>query len=44
MLLARVKLLTTLLVPPKAYREILEKQANYGDAVGILRRHTRTQP
>jgi hypothetical protein len=39
--LHKVKLLTVLRVPVKAYAEILEKQANYSDAVGILRRLTK---
>ena len=39
--LHRVPLLKVLTVPPKAYLEILEKRANYDDAVAILRQHGR---
>jgi hypothetical protein len=42
--LHRVKLLRVLHVPPKAYLEIIEQNASYDQAVGILRRRTRTQP
>lgn len=42
--LHRVPLLKVLTVPPKAYLEILEKRANYDDAVAILRQRTGAQP
>jgi hypothetical protein len=37
-----VPLLTMLQVPPKAYLEIIEKNASYEQAVDIVRRRTRT--
>jgi hypothetical protein len=39
--LDKVKLLKTLRVPPKAYAEIIEKNANYEQAREILKRRTR---
>jgi hypothetical protein len=42
--LHKVKLLKTLLVPPKVYQEIHDKQATFDQAVGILRRRRRTEP
>jgi hypothetical protein len=40
--LQKVKYLKMLRVPVKAYAEILEKNATYEQAVGIVRRLTRT--
>jgi hypothetical protein len=39
--LSEVKLLQVLYVPAGAYQEIIEKRANYSDAVGIVRRRTK---
>ena len=40
--LHKVPLLKMLQVPPKAYLEIIERNATYDQAVGIVRRRTRT--
>jgi hypothetical protein len=39
--LDKVKLLKVLRVPPKAYPEIIERKANYDQAVAIVKRRTR---